>query len=770
MPQHEVAPPATRSGWGWFAWALVLVVLLSWVMAAGAVPAGVARSAGPEGTTTAPGPFGDYPDESRHVVLVGVPGLTWDLVDEQRTPTLSGLAREGGAAALVVRGRHEVTCAADAWLTVGAGQRAGTDLWPCSPDEGLGGGTPGPGGHGDGSARSVQDVVTDGRVAPVAWSSWQEAAAGESMAPQLGSLAGLAEEAGTCVAAYGLDAVIGAALPDGTAALAVPAEPDTFPPGVAGAVGTASVAGADGQTICRIHLVSTPAVQESDRSDQLPAIDAALATLVEEVPDGTTVVVAGMGQTTGRAETQVLVISPVHVGDGAGGTLSSGTTRQRGLVQLTDLTPTLLAMAGVTPSPGDPSPDGAATPDATASPNRAVTPDATTSFDALAGEQVTVTPEVGDHVAQVKDLAEGISTAKWQLPYVLGTLLGFFLLLLAAAVVVRRRAGRHGIPVLAVVGTAALATPAAAFLAGLVPWWQASQPWPAGVGVILGGALLVTVLAWGGPWRRHPLGPPALVAAVTAVVLGVDAIWSARLGLVSVLGLQPVTAGRFYGQGNVGFGIMLGAVLVLMATVLATVRPRWSAATALVLLGLGATVLNASPGGGADFGGVPALVVATGLLTLTALGLRWSPLSIVVVLLVGGLVGAAAMVLDWSRGPEARTHLGGFVQAVIDGEALGIVGRKLDQSLGILVSYPVSWLAVLALVGVAVVAVRRPGWSAPLWRLPGMPSVALAALAAMVLAWALNDSGIAAVALTLTVLIATALSVLGRPRPVEPVG
>lgn len=706
-------------GQGRPAWALVLAVLLSWLLAAGAVAMGVAPSAGPEDTTTAPGPFADMPDEARHLVLVGVPGLTWDLVDEERTPTLARLARTGGAAALVPRGRYEVTCAPDAWLTVGAGQRAGTDVSGCAAED---------------ASRPAADVVTDRGVEPEAWSDWQGSAGREAMAPQLGTLAALAEEAGTCVAAYGREAMIGAARPDGTVAVSVPAEPGTFPSGVGEAVGRAAVGGGDDATTCRVHLVSTPEVQEGDRSDQLPAIDAALADLVEEVTDGTTVIVAGVGQTSRPAKAQVLVVSPVHLRDGAGGTLSSGTTRQRGLVQLTDLTPTLLAMAGAAPA----------------------------SSDALAGEPVTVTPQVGDHVAQVRDLADGISTAKWQEPWVLGTLLGVVLLLLAGAWLLRRPAGRHGIPLLSLVGTLALATPVAAFLAGLVPWWEAGQPWPAGVAVVLAGALLVAVLAWAGPWRRHPLGPPSVVAAASAVVLGVDTIWSARLGLMSVLGLQPITAGRFYGQGNVGSGIMLGSVLLLMAAVLATVRPRWSAAAALGLLGGGATMLTAAPGGGADFGGVPALVVVTGLLVLTAVGVRWTPLTLIAVLAAGGLVGAVAMVLDWLRGPEERTHLGGFVQAVLDGEALGIVGRKLDQSLGILVSYPVSWLAVLALVAVAVVAVRRPAWSAPLWRLPGMPSVALAALVGMALAWALNDSGIAAVALTLGVLIAAGVSVLGR--------
>lgn len=704
------------------AWTLVLVVLLSWSLAALASWAGVAPSAQTSPEAVPLGPAGDFPDADRHVVLVGIPGLTWDLVDPQRTPTLDRMAHESGTAALVVRGTHEVTCPEDAWLTLGAGQRAATDAQGCGDAQGADGGA-----SGAGDAALLDRADVDERR----WRSWQQAAASRALGPRLGSLAELAEEGGTCVAAYGAGAVLGAAGPDGSAAVALPAEPGSLPR-LDDATGRAS----SGETVCRIHLVAGPEILEGDRSDVLPAVDAALADLVAGATDGTTILVAGMGHTAGRAQAQVLIGAPTHVGDGPGASLSSGTTRQPGLVQLTDLTPTLLTLALVDPA-------GAG--------------------DALAGESVTASPQEGDHVAHARELALGTSAAKWQAPWVLGTLFAVFLPLLALALLLHRRSARRGIPLLAVVGTLALATPVSIFLAGLVPWWRAGQPWAALVALILAGAAVLTGAAWAGPWRRHTLGPAGVVAAVTAVVLGVDVIWSARLGLVSVLGLQPVTAGRFYGQGNVGFGLLLGALLVLMGTVLAWLRGRrYAAALAVGLLGGGATVLNAASQAGADFGGVPALAVATGLLMLTALGLRWSPLGLLAVGAAGVAVAVGALVVDWSRGPGARTHLGDFAQAVLDGEAWGVVARKLDQSLGILVSYPVSWLAVLVLVAVAVVVARAPAWSAPLWSQPGMRSVAVAALVSMALTWALNDSGIAAVPLTLTVLIATALTVLGR--------
>lgn len=275
--------------------------------------------------------------------------------------------------------------------------------------------------------------------------------------------------------------------------------------------------------------------------------------------------------------------------------------------------------------------------------------------------------------------------------------------------------------------------------------------------------LLVAAVAWVGPWRRHPLGPPAVISAVTLVVVYVDVVWSARLGLVSVLGLQPVTAGRFYGQGNVGLGITLGATLVLMAALLTWLRhhPR-QAAAAVALVGLGATLLNGAPTAGADFGGVPALVVATGLLVLHALGIRWTWRSLLAVSVAGGLAAAGLMVLDWLRGPERRTHLGGFVQSVLDGRAWDVVTRKLAQSVGILLGYPVAWLVVLLLVLLIVVVVRQPAWSQRLWRHSGVRPAALAGVAAMVLAWLLNDSGLPAMGACLAVLIAAGVSVLGR--------
>ncbi|UJH69827.1 hypothetical protein [Ornithinimicrobium sp. INDO-MA30-4] len=117
-------------------------------------------------------------------------------------------------------------------------------------------------------------------------------------------------------------------------------------------------------------------------------------------------------------------------------------------------------------------------------------------------------------------------------------------------------------------------------------------------------------------------------------------------------------------------------------------------------------------------------------------------------------VAGSLMIIDFLRPAGSRTHLGEFVQAVIDGEAWQIVTRKLDQSVGILIAYPASWIAVVVLLLVAWV-VARP--TSKVWQTPMMRAGAMALLACWFLGWVLNDSGIAVAALGLTVAIGAGL-------------
>ena len=109
--------------------------------------------------------------------------------------------------------------------------------------------------------------------------------------------------------------------------------------------------------------------------------------------------------------------------------------------------------------------------------------------------------------------------------------------------------------------------PRATFLANLIPWWRFPIPM---VAVVLSVGLFVAVIsaiALLGPWARRITGPLVVVALATLLVLGGDVMLGSHLQISSLMGLQPVVGGRFYGMGNVTFALFATAALLLCIAV-----------------------------------------------------------------------------------------------------------------------------------------------------------------------------------------------------------
>ena len=107
----------------------------------------------------------------------------------------------------------------------------------------------------------------------------------------------------------------------------------------------------------------------------------------------------------------------------------------------------------------------------------------------------------------------------------------------------------------------AASVPASTFLANLIPWWRFSMPMLSVVVSVLLFVALIAVAAW------RALGPHRLGADGRRVGgddggADVDVMTGSRLQLSSLMGLQPVVAGRFYGMGNVTFAIFVTAALL----------------------------------------------------------------------------------------------------------------------------------------------------------------------------------------------------------------
>ena len=104
----------------------------------GLVPASAQEAA--EGSTSHGSTSGTTAseDESRppagQTVVFGIPGLTINDIDRERTPNLYRLLSEGAAANLNVRTIGSATCPASGWLSFGAGARAQAGPSPAAED------------------------------------------------------------------------------------------------------------------------------------------------------------------------------------------------------------------------------------------------------------------------------------------------------------------------------------------------------------------------------------------------------------------------------------------------------------------------------------------------------------------------------------------------------------------------------------------------------------------------------------------------------------
>jgi hypothetical protein len=230
---------------------------------------------------------------------------------------------------------------------------------------------------------------------------------------------------------------------------------------------------------------------------------------------------------------------------------------------------------------------------------------------------------------------------------------------------------------------------------------------------------------------------------ISAVAFTVDAALGGPMEPGSLLNSRPVYGLRWYGFGNVTFAAYAGAALVLAGWVahrLLQQGRRRAAVVAVAGIGLVVVVCEGWPSMGSDFGGVVALTPAVLWLCLTLSGARvtWPR---VLLLGVAAVVAVAAISFaDWSRGPDRRSHLGNFVQRIIDGDAIDVVSRKAVASAETIVSV----LGVGSiLVGVALWIVMFR-WAAP--RLSAgfttLRPTLVAILVVAVLGTLVNDGGI----------------------------
>jgi hypothetical protein len=580
------------------------------------------------------------PVPARHVVIVGIPGLRWSDVSAETSPALYRLAGAGSVGTLVEHAVLPHTCPADGWLTLNSGARAQTahtESGPCAM-------VPAPA-----QLPQIETYNKQFSYAP----DWGAVAAG----------------AGGCTLAAGPGAALALARPDGSVENYVADPADLTPADLRKCPLTAIDLGA---------LPAGPA-----RGGALKAADARLGAIAAEVPPGTTLMVASLGALD-KAQLGVVVVSGPGYADGL---LNASSTRQPGMVVITDLTPTVLHWLGA-PIPA-----------------------------AVGGTQLTrgdrdnlVTTIRGFTGRQTAEQVWTTSHSWFFWTYALADLaaLGGIGLAFWGATEARRRRRAAG---WRIAGVFAAAVPAGTFLANLVPWWLYSHPalwqyamsaaWAAAIGLV---ALL-------GPWRKDPLAPFGMVSLVTLAVLALDVMTGSRLELETPFGLSVLEAGRFYGIGNEALGIYGMAALCAAAWLGLWCARRYSRRAGLVIVcvvAAFAVIVSGWPGFGAKVGGTIALVPCY-LLLLMALGgirLNWRRAALVA---VSGLALFIVFALVNYFVLSATSDIGSFTGNLLHGHGGGLLQRKISSNVGSLTVNAYSPVVPLT-AAVSGLMLWRPRW------------------------------------------------------------
>ena len=359
-----------------------------------------------------------------------------------------------------------------------------------------------------------------------------------------------------------------------------------------------------------------------------------------------TLIVTGVGPNPGSDDPSLQVT--YRLGTTLPGWLTSASTRRDGIVTLTDLTRTLTEFG---------------------SPGSSVAVDG--SPFAVYSTELSV-DEINAKINSVAALSDAAP---------IGYLtLGLMAAALIVIMVISVLRGQFRLPKLILIPFGI--TPAAMMLTGALPWQYSSSP---GLFVsVLVTAWLVILTALALLIGRIAQLPNIIAAtALNVAAFTIDAALGAVMQPGSLLNSRPIFGLRWYGFGNVTFTAYATAGLLLAGSIahrLLAADRRGAAVAAVGAIGFGIVICEGWPSMGSDFGGVIALTPAVLWLMLALSGIKitWPKL-----LAIGGaavLAVALISVLDWRRGPDRRTHLGNFVQRIIDGDALDVISRKAVAS------------------------------------------------------------------------------------------
>jgi hypothetical protein len=425
------------------------------------------------------------------------------------------------------------------------------------------------------------------------------------------------------------------------------------------------------------------------------------------------------------------------------GVLTSGSTRQPGLVTSPDIAPTVLSSLGV---------------EVPVAMNGA-------PITITAGQRRTVDQLAA---ANLHYILTNRLTAPTVTTFVVAEIIA---LLAAAALLLSQRTDLSALrTVIQKALLVSLSVPLAFFAVPAIP--GAMRSVPIFIAACAGVVLLTVLLAH--LRSDNKLAAPLIIVAMTSVFLIVNTVLAGETGMSSVLGYSPIVAGRFYGMGNQAMSVLVASLLLLVVLVLESRGQvgKWAKAAVLGVFLLGTAIIG-WPTFGANTGGTIAAGVsfAVAYVHIFHRRLAWRQVALIT---AGSVALLAIFILADAFLLPVKTHMGRTVNLVMAGgwESLTeIIGRKASANVRIF-RYT-SWSYFLTTIGGLLAFVW---WLQPktikqrfLLRYRYLNSGLIACLVGGVIGGLSNDSGVSIPALMLAYFLLVIFYLLLEETKQEPV-
>lgn len=479
--------------------------------------------------------------------------------------------------------------------------------------------------------------------------------------------------------------------------------------------------------------LSLPEQQVRLRRQAIQRSDRLLGVLMKHVNPATDAVMIVAPYASGSSNG--LTVAGVMAPSAKSGFLSSGTTRRAGFIQTVDIAPTVASLMDVK---------------------------VPTSMEGTLMESVSTSK---NFEGRRKFLSDSFAAAKFR-DATVGPASGLFvlaqLILWALAVWVLSGTSRKFRTTTEVATLSVLLYLPVTYLAGMLPFHEWGS-WAFWVFTVVTSAALGTITHL----LTHKYLVDPLITALGLIVgfLSADIITGGLLQFNTVFGYTPTVAGRFDGMGNPAFSMFTAAAIMLAALLAYRIGGRRGSYVGVALL-VWTLLVDGLPIWGADVGGALALVPSIGVTALMLLEIKVKLRTVVALAVSSVCVVTVLGLLDLMRPPAERTHLGrllGDISKNGAGAFETVVLRKLDANLSVVTSSV--WTLMLPLVFAFIGFIF---WKAP-WRLqtiaeriPQERAAVVGLSLAMVLGFALNDSGIAVPGMMLGVVSASLINLMLR--------